>query len=343
MAKSRNLPAKPNRREIGINLPGKLTPTSWTLPQNLSREDWIKCGKALREIESGHQWWTGDWWAFSEDRKWGEGEQIAEAAGVAYQYARDCGSVSRAFKLSSRDDNLTFSHHRYAMAVEGAKARQTWLRRALKGTDGKSWSAQQLRAEIARAAAIGRTGAADILSAKTGKFAVLYADPPWRYENPPMGGTNRSIENQYPTMMLDQICALPIREIAHDDSVLYLWTTSPKLAESFKVLEAWGFSEPRTTAVWVKDQIGMGYYFREMHELLLVAKRGELPPPDEANRVPSVFEAPRLEHSAKPPLFYDVLDLMYPKIRKIELFNRGKLDRPYWSTWGNQAVKQEAA
>lgn len=57
----------------------------------------------------------------------------------------------------------------------------------------------------------------------TGKFPVIYADPPWQYENPPMGGGNRSIENHYPTMTLEQICALPIAEIVADDAILYLW------------------------------------------------------------------------------------------------------------------------
>jgi hypothetical protein len=89
------------------------------------------------------------------------------------------------------------------------------------------------------------------------KYPVIYADPPWRYENPPMGGTNRSIENHYPTMTLEEICALPVADIAAEHSILYLWATAPKLIECMKVIEAWGF-DYRTNMVCVKDKIGMG-------------------------------------------------------------------------------------
>ena len=108
-----------------------------------------------------------------------------------------------------------------------------------------------------------------------GQFRLLYADPPWRYEH--VVTESRAIENQYPTMALDDICAL--RVPAADDAVLFLWATPPKMAEAVQVIDAWGFSY-RTCASWDKEQIGMGYYFRQQHELLLVAARGALPVPD---------------------------------------------------------------
>src|SRR5690606_31043642 len=122
---------------------------------------------------------------------------------------------------------------------------------------------------------------------------------PWKYENPPMGGSNRSIENHYPTMDLEEICALPVGNVATEDALLYLWATAPKLAECMKVIEAWGF-EYRTCMVWVKDKIGMGYHARNQHEILLIAKRGELPPPPVEARPSSVVHAERTQHSAKP-------------------------------------------
>ena len=76
-----------------------------------------------------------------------------------------------------------------------------------------------------------------------------------------MGGTNRSIEKHYPTMTVEDICALPVVDIAAENSVLFMWATSPKLAECFAVIEAWGF-QYRTSMVWVKDQVGMGDYVR---------------------------------------------------------------------------------
>ena len=173
-----------------------------------------------------------------------------------------------------------------------------------------------------------------------GRYPVIYADPPWRYEHPPIGSSSRSIENHYPTMSLEEICALPVSEIAADDAVLLLWATAPKLAECFQVIASWGF-EYRTCMVWVKDKIGMGYHARNQHEILLIAKRGKLPPPQPSDRPASVVHAPREAHSAKPPQFHDLIETMYPGLPKVELFSRAK--REGWTAWGNQAEADNAA
>jgi N6-adenosine-specific RNA methylase IME4 len=167
-----------------------------------------------------------------------------------------------------------------------------------------------------------------------GKFRLIYADPPWRYEH--IETENRAIENQYPTMMLDDICAF--RVPAADDCVLFLWATSPKLAEAIKVIEAWAF-DYRTCAVWDKEKIGMGYYFRQQHELLLVAARGSLPVPEPSNRVSSVIRSTRGLHSQKPTKVIELLESMYPNFSKsdrIELFTREP--RAGWTSWGNEAL-----
>jgi N6-adenosine-specific RNA methylase IME4 len=165
------------------------------------------------------------------------------------------------------------------------------------------------------------------------KYPVLLVDPPWKYDY--VEADSRAIENQYPTMTLEQICLLEVPKISLADSVLFLWVTNPKLAEAFAVLKAWGF-DYRTNMVWVKDKIGMGYYVRAQHELLLIAKRGELPVPEPFDRPPSVLTAPRAEHSAKPEAIYKLIERMYPNLPKIELFARGAR-REGWSVWGNQS------
>jgi len=164
------------------------------------------------------------------------------------------------------------------------------------------------------------------------KFPVIYADPPWRYEH--VKTDNRAIENQYPTMTLDEICDLPVSEISTPDAILFLWATSPKLAEALKVVDAWGFTY-RTCAVWAKDKIGMGYYFRQQHELLLVCTRGSIPVPPVEARVSSVIHADRTQHSAKPSIFAEIIEKMYPELPKVELFCRSP--RPGWFVWGNQS------
>ena len=165
------------------------------------------------------------------------------------------------------------------------------------------------------------------------RYPVIDADPPWRYEHPPMGG-NRVVENHYPTMTLEDICALRVDKLAADDAVLYLWATAPMAMKAGQVIEAWGF-DYRINIVWVKDKIGMGYYARVQHELLLVARRGKLPPPRELDRLSSVVHADRTEHSVKPEIFHELIERWYPSLPKIELFRRGPA-RPGWAAWGNQ-------
>jgi N6-adenosine-specific RNA methylase IME4 len=314
---------------LPVNLPGELSRTGWSLPVGMKVEQWLACGAALNQIEGAVQWWVGDWWRFGEDRKdYGTGEDTADQIGFAYQTCMDAAWVADRVPFSRRRENLTFGHHK-EVAAKSEREQEQWLDRA----EREQWSANELRAKIRQQAALDRTVAVELDAHALGKFVVLYADPPWRYENPPMGGGNRSIENHYPTMELDEICALPVGDIAHENSVLFMWATSPKRAECHEVLKAWGFNY-RTDMVWVKDRIGMGYHVRERHEALMIAKRGELPPPATDARPDSVIEAPRLEHSAKPPVFYEIIDKMYPGVRKLELFGRNVRDG--WTAWGNQ-------
>lgn len=172
------------------------------------------------------------------------------------------------------------------------------------------------------------TGNTEIGTGKT--YPVIYADPPWQYGF--SKSDSRKIENQYPTMTLDEICDLEVP--ASDDAILFLWTTSPKLEDSFKVVNAWGF-EYKTCAVWDKQKIGMGYYFRQQHEILLVCKKGDIPAPDPANRPGSVFSFKRDKHSAKPHEVAEMIEAMYPEFSKLEIFCRSPRDG--WDVWGNQS------
>lgn len=139
-------------------------------------------------------------------------------------------------------------------------------------------------------------------------------------------------------MQLADICAMPVSEIAAPDSVLFLWATSPKLAEAMQVVSSWGF-DYRTSMVWTKPQLGLGYYARIQHELLLIATRGNPGTPTPPNRPRSVQHFPRGKHSQKPDLFYDLIERMYPAPTKLELFARRA--RPGWMAWGNEAPPHE--
>jgi N6-adenosine-specific RNA methylase IME4/ParB-like chromosome segregation protein Spo0J len=166
------------------------------------------------------------------------------------------------------------------------------------------------------------------------RYSVVYADPPWHFEvYNEESGTERAAGNHYPTLPLEEICALPVRELAAEDAVLFLWTTLPHLEEAFRVIAVWGF-QYKTNLAWVKDKIGLGYFVRNQHELLVVATRGDIPAPLPAARPPSVITAPRREHSRKPDEVYEVIERMYPELPKIELFARSA--REGWAAWGNQ-------
>jgi N6-adenosine-specific RNA methylase IME4 len=107
---------------------------------------------------------------------------------------------------------------------------------------------------------------------------VLYADPPWQFrvydENSSIASEHGAAGAHYPCMATNAICALPVKELATDAAALFLWTTAPHLPEALQVVAAWGFTY-KTHAVWVKDWIGLGYFVRNQHELLLVATRSD--------------------------------------------------------------------
>lgn len=164
-------------------------------------------------------------------------------------------------------------------------------------------------------------------------FNVVYADPPWRYEH--SISDSRAIENQYPTMLLEEICALPVASIITNPAILFLWATSPKLDEAMTVLKAWGFIY-KTCMVWDKERIGMGYYARQQHELLLIGTCGDMPTPPPSERPASVIRERRSEtHSQKPTLFRDLITRMYPDFHKVELFAREETEG--WYGWGYES------
>ena len=167
-------------------------------------------------------------------------------------------------------------------------------------------------------------------------YDIVLADPPWRYEQ--SRSTSRKIENQYPTMEVEDIAALPVATWANPDSACYMWATSPKLPEALRVMEAWGF-EYRTCMVWDKQIIGMGYWCRGQHELLLIGRRGSFAPPAQETRRSSVISHRRMKHSRKPEEVAEMIDQQFPQATKIELFARRT--RQGWDVWGNQ-VEQSA-
>jgi N6-adenosine-specific RNA methylase IME4 len=168
------------------------------------------------------------------------------------------------------------------------------------------------------------------------RFGVIYADPPYKFQF--VESRFKAVENHYATMTFDMLAALPVSSLAADDSVLLLWAPAAILEQALQLVSRWGFTY-RSCAVWVKDKIGMGYYFRNQHEHLLIAVKGNPPVPRPENRRSSVITAPRTEHSRKPDEVYELIERMYPNFSKIELFARQA--RKGWTAWGNQAPQAD--
>jgi N6-adenosine-specific RNA methylase IME4 len=168
------------------------------------------------------------------------------------------------------------------------------------------------------------------------KYGVIYADPEWRFEVwSRETGMDRAADNQYPTSILDEIKARPVKEIAAADCVLFLWATRPMLRAAIDLLEHWGF-DYKTDFCWAKDKIGTGYWGRDKHEHLLVGTIGSPPAPAMGTQWDSLLEAPREGHSAKPEIFAEMIETYFPTMPKIELNRRGP-PRPGWDAWGNEA------
>ena len=162
-----------------------------------------------------------------------------------------------------------------------------------------------------------------------GKYRVIYADPPWQYDN---SGFDQSAAAHYRTMPTDEICELPVPALVGDECVLFLWVTNTFLQDGLDVLKAWGF-DYKTNLVWVKDRgPGIGWFVRTTHELLLIGTKGQGVHPKEKPNSVIVAEVSR--HSKKPDLVYEMIERMYEG-PYIELFARQQ-HSDQWDVWGNE-------
>ena len=187
-----------------------------------------------------------------------------------------------------------------------------------------------------------------------GRWPVILADPPWQFDNPGIGKSR--VENHFPTMPAEEICALDVAGIAADEAVLYIWVPNALLTDALRVIKAWGF-DYKTNIAWVKkeddpvekNEGGMGNWVRNQHELLLIANRGGMSPPAKRKLSGSVVHAPvlrlpngRIWFGRKPHEFHEVIEKAYPGHPYIELFARPPL-RKGWAVWGNEVPEANAA
>jgi N6-adenosine-specific RNA methylase IME4 len=169
-----------------------------------------------------------------------------------------------------------------------------------------------------------------------GPYRVIAADPPWMADLSSMSDPGARGYYPYPTMSLDEICAMGVQDIAHPDGcALWLWVNNFRLAngDHVKVLDAWGFSPSSTILTWVKTGIGQGQRLRGASEHCVLAVRGDIPPNAGADK--TWFEAPTTEHSVKPRKFYEIVERVTPAPRYAMLFAGRELP-PNWDGHGDR-------
>jgi N6-adenosine-specific RNA methylase IME4 len=186
-----------------------------------------------------------------------------------------------------------------------------------------------------------------------GRFGAVLADPPWPYATYSVKGTGRSAEAHYDTVSIDAICALPVRQSAVDDCVLFLWVTKPTLPRACEVITAWDFEYKTNGFWWAKTYpepaglfdrpprfcIGLGHWTRANPEQCLLATRGH--PQRQAKDVPEIIIAPRREHSRKPDEIYERIERLVAG-PYLELFARDDgITRPGWTRWIGKAAATE--
>jgi N6-adenosine-specific RNA methylase IME4 len=173
-----------------------------------------------------------------------------------------------------------------------------------------------------------------------GQFGSILIDPPWRFQNRTgkMAPEHRRL-HRYETMSFADIAALPVGQLGRPQSHLYLWCPNALLMEGLTIMKAWGFAY-KTNIVWYKvrrdggpDGRGVGFYFRNVTELLLFGVKGKLRTGPAGRRQVNVVVTQKEEHSKKPAVVYDIVEKCSPG-PYLELFARFRVDG--WHQWGNQ-------
>lgn len=195
--------------------------------------------------------------------------------------------------------------------------------------------------------AIARPAAAEDFRGKVrGLYSTILADPPWRFDN---RTGKMAPEHQrllrYPTMTLPEICEIPVGSVAAANSHLYLWVPNALLAEGLEVMRSWGFTY-KSNLVWYKvrrdggpDGRGVGFYFRNVTELILFGVRGSLRTLPPGRRQVNVVATCKREHSRKPDEVYGLIERCSPG-PYLELFARFRRDG--WTQWGNEDVEDNS-
>ena len=177
------------------------------------------------------------------------------------------------------------------------------------------------------------------------KYQIVYADPPWDYKGQRQHAgkgkpdTGAAVAH-YDTMHIEDIKSMDLKSIVdNDESLLFMWSSSPHLPQALDVMDAWGFAWATVAFVWDKQRVNPGFYTMSQVELCLVGKMGKIPQPRGSRNVRQFISEMRGGHSSKPIEVRERIEQMFPTQRKIELFARDTAAG--WDSWGEGVGKTE--
>lgn len=300
-----------------------------------SIEGWSTALEFACSTHEASPYWIGDLMAYSESREdWNNKlDQMKEISGLAEQTLKNLGYISRHVEEPERRLAPTIGHSDVVASLERPD-QAYWLEAAR--TNG--WTVRDLRVNVR---ASKRRLIIEGQATLEGQYRVITADPPWLYNDsgPTVDGSLGKAEGKYPGMTIEELCKLPVKEHALENSILFCWVTAPMLYENpgpREVIEAWGFT-PKTGRVWDKV-LGMhGHYASHTkHEHLIIATRGSCLPDVPTPEADSVFVERRSSvHSEKPASVYQWIEQHWTIGPYLELF--GVKPRAGWRVFGNDA------
>jgi N6-adenosine-specific RNA methylase IME4 len=283
----------------------------------------------LQDMEELTPFYLGDLWSDIKTRSPETYAQVldhlTQTEGTLDNYQWVAESIPKEKRLFR--EGVPFAHHQTVAALP-PKERD----RILKKAKEQKLKLSEVRMEVRK---LKRQKVSEGAGELKGTFRVIYADPPWPYDDQGRmpDGARSTTADHYETMTLEKICEHEVKAHAQPDSVLFLWVPVPLLPDAFPVIDAWGFTY-KNEIVWDKVRHMMGHYVSNRHENLLIATRGSCAPD---RLVPMIDNVQTIkaegEHSQKPEEFRQIIERLYDG-PYLELFARKKTKG--WTAWGDQ-------
>ena len=323
----------------------EFTPTRLIAHGDPTFEDWERVGIFLRYVDTGAQFWIGDWLNYGEPVYGEKYSQALEHTGYELSTLETYAWISRSVPPSNRKETIPFGYYSNGLAALSPSDQAMWIQRILDEKLKRGEFKTLLRASK-------RSATLANVTVPEGQFRVIYADNPWAYvdEGVITGESGAEsygkAERHYPTMTIEELIefyAKTVASLAMANSVLFLWVPAPLLMENpgpREVIEAAGFTY-KAGRVWNKQAHNYGHYVSVQHEHLLICTKGSCVPDRHTPMLNSVVSIKRSKtHSEKPDQFRKDIERLYDG-PYLELFGRKPVDG--WTVFGNDVSLVETS